>query len=141
VEFKGSDALSKRKHLETPHKQRRRSHCKSARTVIKAATGGGKELALTLTPLTFNGCGPIDDVLISPSEGHDKHLHWQALLMLLMSYCSLALGLQVGTTVAWLVLANRDFRALIPQQQLHCVSLRFPQFHVVLNSFITASCS
>lgn len=71
--------------------------------MIKAATGGGKELALTLTPSTFNGCGPTEDVLISPSDGHDKHLHWQALLMLLMSYCSLArpigLGLQVGTTL------------------------------------------
>mgnify|MGYP001807307702 CR=1 FL=1 len=82
--------------------------------MIKAATGGGKELALTLTPSTFNGCGPTDDVLISPSDGHDKHL--QALLMLLMSYCSLGLGLQVGTTA-------------LRVSSLSPVSRRSEQFH------------
>jgi hypothetical protein len=40
--------------------------------MIKAATGGGKELALTLTPSTFSRCGPTDDVWICPSDGHDK---------------------------------------------------------------------
>jgi hypothetical protein len=84
--------------------------------MIKATTGGGKELALTLTPSTFSRCRPTDDVWICPSDGHDKKLHWQALLMLLMSYCSLGLGLQVGTTA-------------LRVSSLSPVSRRSEQFH------------